>query len=79
VVTSADGTTRTTTVDRIVDHLRRLGWPLQLGRAHYSGCREAGGILPWTPHCLWLYADAEPQGTRPPAHPEAVTIYINNS
>jgi hypothetical protein len=79
VVTSADGAARTTTVDRIVEHLRRLGWPLQLGRSHYSACRDVGGILPWTPHCLWLWADAEPERTQPPTHPEAVTIYIDNS
>ena len=40
VVMSVDGATRTTTVDRIVEHLRRLGWPLQLSSSHYSGCRD---------------------------------------
>jgi hypothetical protein len=78
VVTARDGAARAITVDRLVDHLRRLGWPLLLHQSAYHGCRETGGILPWTPHCLWLYADAEPMPARSPTRPEAVTVYIDN-
>lgn len=79
VVTATDGATRATTVDQLLDHLRRLGWPLLLHHSVYHGCRETGGILPWTPHCLWLYADAEPMPARSPTPPEAVIVYIGNA
>jgi hypothetical protein len=49
-----------------------------LHRSQFAGYREVGGILPWTPHRLWLYTDAEPVGIQPPAHPEAVIVYIDN-
>jgi hypothetical protein len=75
IVTSVDGATRATTVTRLADHLRHLGWPLQVDHSRYAGCRNVDGLLPWRPHCLWLYTDAEP----PPAHPEAVIIYIDNA
>lgn len=78
IVTAVDGASRATTVDRLVGHLRRLGWPLLLHAGGYAGCRETGGILPWTSHRLWLYADAEPTPTRPPTAPEAVIVYISN-
>lgn len=78
VVTSVDGAARATTAQRIVEHLHRLGWPLQLDHDQYAGCRAVGGILPWTSHCLSVYADAEPDSLRP-AHPEAATVYIDNS
>lgn len=79
MVMSADGATRATTVTRLADHLRRLGWPLQLDHSQYAGCRSVGGLLPWTPHCLWLYTDAEAVDSPPPAHPDAVSIYIDNA
>jgi hypothetical protein len=78
VVTARDGAARAMTVDQLVDHLRRLGWPLLLHQSVYDGCRETGGILPWPPHCLWLYADAEPMPARSSTPPEAVIVYIAN-
>jgi hypothetical protein len=60
VVTAADRATRAVTVTRLVEHLRRLGWPLQPTHDAYSGCRRIGGILHWTSHCLVLDVNAEP-------------------
>ena len=79
VVTAADGVTRAVTVARLVDHLRRLGWPLQPTHSAYFGCRDIGGILPWTPHCLVLHIDNDQQHARLPTHPDAVTVSIDNS
>ncbi|MEU0156706.1 hypothetical protein [Micromonospora fulviviridis] len=79
VVTAADGAGRATTVTRLVEHLRSRGWPLEPKRGLYTGDRETGGILNWTPHHAWLYADAEPTSilrSAPP--PDAVVVYIDN-
>ncbi len=79
VVTAADHATRAVTVTRLVEHLRRLGWPLQPTHNAYSGCRRIGGILHWTPHCLVLDVDAEPTTlSRPRTPPEGVIAYISN-
>lgn len=79
VVTAADDADRTTTVTRLVDHLRSRGWPLQLERGGYRGSRETGGILNWTAHQMWLYADAESAAAlRPAPPPDAVVLYIGN-
>ncbi|MEV6373220.1 hypothetical protein [Micromonospora musae] len=75
VVTAADGADRATTVTRLVGHLRNHGWPLRLERDVFSGERESGGILNWTAHRLWLYADAEPTSTLSPG---TVVVYIGN-
>ncbi|MGN9804989.1 hypothetical protein [Micromonospora sp. L32] len=77
-MTATNGATRAAMVAQLVDHLRRLGWPLLLQHSVYHGCRETGGILPWTPHYLWLYADAEPMPARPATPPEAVIVYIGH-
>jgi hypothetical protein len=89
VVTATDGAARSITVDRLVAHLRHRGWPLVLIKSVYYGCRDSGGILPWTSHCLWLYTDAEfdrrDDQWRPkpaaaaPRPPEAVFVYIDNT
>jgi hypothetical protein len=79
VVMAADDADRTTTVTRLVEHLRSRGWPLQPDRGVYRGSRGTGGILNWTAHRMWLYADVEPASvlrTAPP--PDAVVIYIDN-
>ncbi|MGC5022653.1 hypothetical protein [Micromonospora sp. DT47] len=78
MVTAADGATRAVTVARLVNHLRRIGWPLQPSRSAYFGCRETGGILPWSPHCLVLHVHADDQHARPPTGPEAVMVSIDN-
>jgi hypothetical protein len=78
VVAATDGAARAVTVARLVDHLRRLGWPLQPSRSAYFGCREIGGILPWTSHCLVLDVDADHERARPRTQPEAVMISITN-
>jgi len=77
VVTSTTGADRPSTVLLLVDHLRRLGWPLQPGHTTYSGCRDVGGILTWTPHCMWLYVDTDPSTRRSPTD-KAVIVYIDN-
>ncbi|MDG4759402.1 hypothetical protein [Micromonospora sp. WMMD710] len=79
VVMAADGAGRTRTVARLVEHLRSRGWPVQPENRVYRGTRETGGILNWTPHRLWLYADVEPATplrSAPP--PDAAVIYIDN-
>lgn len=79
VVMAADGADRTTTVTRLVEHLRSRGWPLQPENGVYRGSRETGGILNWTAHHMWLYADVESASELPPAPPpDAVVIYVDN-
>jgi hypothetical protein len=78
VVAAADGATRAVTAARLVDHLRRLGWPMQTTQSAFAGCRDIGGILPWTPHCLVLHVDADPTPARPPIDPDAVMISVTN-
>lgn len=79
VVMAADDADRTTTVTRLVEHLRSRGWPLQPEHGAYRGSLETAGILNWTAHRMWLYADVEPVSELPPtAPPEAVVIYIDN-
>ncbi|MGW9198649.1 hypothetical protein [Micromonospora chersina] len=79
VVMAADDADRTTTVTRLVEHLRSRGWPLQPEHGAYRGSLETAGILNWTAHRMWLYADVEPASELPPtAPPEAVVIYIDN-
>lgn len=79
VVTAADGADRTTTVTRLVEHLRSRGWPLQPEPGAYASYRETGGILNWTAHHMWLYAEAEPASALRSARPlDAVVIYIDN-
>lgn len=78
VVTAADGATSAMTVARLVDHLRRLGWPLRPTRSAYAGCREIGGILPWTSHCLVLHVDADLTARSLTDH-EAVIVFIDNT
>lgn len=79
VVIAAGGASRTTTVIRLVEHLRRHGWPLQPERGVFTGQRQTGGILNWTGHQMWLYADVEPASALRPAPPlNAVVIYIDN-
>jgi hypothetical protein len=78
VVTATDGATRAMTVARLVDHLRRIGWPLQPTHSAYAGCRKTGGILPWTQHCLVLDTDPAPWRP-PPPHPEAVVVFIDST
>ncbi|MFE9695174.1 hypothetical protein [Micromonospora sp. NPDC005806] len=79
VVMAADDADRTTTVTRLVEHLRGRGWPLQPDHGVYRGSRETGGILNWTAHQMWLYADVEPASVlRPASPPDAVVIYIDN-
>ncbi|MEU5943729.1 hypothetical protein ABZ807_32290 [Micromonospora sp. NPDC047548] len=79
VVTAADNADRTTTITRLVEHLRSRGWPLQPDGGAYRGSRETGGILNWTSHQMWLYADVEPASALQPAPPpDAVVIYIGN-
>lgn len=80
VVTAADGAPRTVTVTRLVEHLRRHGWPLGQRTAAYSACRDVGGILPWSQHCLVLDVDRvlDDAERRPRTPPEAVLIYISN-
>lgn len=47
--------------------------------SRYNGYRETGGILNWTAHHVWLYADAEPTSVlRPAPPPDAVVVYIDN-
>lgn len=79
VVMAADGADRTTTVTRLVEHLRSRSWPLQPEHGVYRGSRETGGILNWTSHRMWLYADVEPAAVpRPAPPPDAVVLYIDN-
>lgn len=80
VVTAADGAPRTVTVTRLVEHLRRHGWPLQQHTAGYSACRDVGGLLHWSQHCLVLDVDRllDDVEKRPRTPPEAVLIYISN-
>ncbi|ODB75120.1 hypothetical protein DLJ57_04255 [Micromonospora chalcea] len=79
VVTAADGADRTTTVARLVEHLRSRGWLLQAENGVCRGSRETGGILNWTAHKMWLDADVEPASALRPAQPsDAVVIYIDN-
>ncbi|MEU5531427.1 hypothetical protein ABZ744_31285 [Micromonospora chersina] len=79
VVMAADGADRTTTVTRLVEHLRSRGWSLQPENGVYRGSRETGGILNWTAHHMWLYADVESASEPPPAPPpDAVVIYVDN-
>lgn len=78
VVTAADRATRAVTVTRLVEHLRRLGWPLQPMHDAYFGCRRTGGILHWTSHCLVLDVHADPTSAQPRTPPEAVIIRISN-
>ncbi|RQX11276.1 hypothetical protein DLJ59_00065 [Micromonospora inaquosa] len=79
VVMAADGADRTTTVTRLVEHLRSGRWPLQPEEGVYRGSRETGGILNWTAHRMWLHVDVEPAKVRQPAPPpEAVVLYIDN-
>lgn len=79
VVMAADDVDRTTTVTRLVEHLRSGGWPLHPEHGVYRGSRETGGILNWTAHRMWLYADVESAPELAPAPPpEAVVIYIDN-
>ncbi|WP_130399907.1 hypothetical protein [Micromonospora violae] len=79
VVMAADGADRATTVTRLVEHLSSRGWPLQHENGVYRGSRETGGILNWTAHRMWLYADVEPALVLRPAQPsDAVVIYIDN-
>ncbi|GHJ49880.1 hypothetical protein Cs7R123_72220 [Catellatospora sp. TT07R-123] len=76
VVIAADGAARATTVTRLVDHLRGIGWSLDATSGSYRGCREVGGILPWTRHCLWLYTGQEYGDV--PASPDTVAVHIDN-
>ncbi|MFI7211575.1 hypothetical protein [Micromonospora maritima] len=79
VVMAADGADRTTTVTRLVEHLRSRGWPLQPENSVYRGSRETGGILNWTAHRMWLDGNVEPASVLRPAQPsDAVVIYIDN-
>lgn len=79
VVTAADDADRTRTRTRLVEHLRGRGWPLRPERGVYRGSRQTGGILNWTAHRMWLYADAESASAlRPAPPPNAVVIYIDN-
>ncbi|MER7444625.1 hypothetical protein [Micromonospora avicenniae] len=79
VVMAADEADRTTTVTRLVENLRSRGWPLRLDHGVYRGYRETGGILNWTAHKMWLYANVEPASVlRPAPPPDAVVIYIGN-
>jgi hypothetical protein len=71
VVTAADDADQATTVGRIVGHLRHLGWPLEQRGESYRGCRKSGGVLPWSPHCLWLDTDR--------SRPGAIVISVDNS
>lgn len=79
VVVATDDVDRATTVTRLVEHLRNRGWQLQPENGVYRGSRETGGILSWTAHTVWLYADLKSApGLRPASPPEAVVIYIDN-
>ncbi|MEH1169677.1 hypothetical protein V6V47_30295 [Micromonospora sp. CPCC 205539] len=79
VVMAADSVDRATTVARLVEHLRSRGWPLQAEEGAYRGSRETAGILDWTAHRMWLYADVEPASQLRPAPPaDAVVVHIDN-
>jgi hypothetical protein len=76
VVAATDGAGRAVVVERTVDHLRDLGWPLKPGNGGYSGERETAGILPWTRHDLWLYNDANADDAECGQVPELRTVCL---
>jgi hypothetical protein len=89
VVAATDGAGRAVVVERAVDHLRDLGWPLKPGNGGYYGARETAGILPWRRHDLWLYTDAASDDAECRRVPDlrtvclptgdSVIIYIDNA
>jgi hypothetical protein len=74
VVTAADGGGVDVVRGRLVDHLSRIGWPVTKTDDHAT--LDVGGILPWTPHSLWLSDEVTSLG--PPAPAGAVVVYIDN-
>jgi hypothetical protein len=74
---SADGLPRDALAERLVEHYRSLGWPLEPFANGYSGCRPVRGIIAWTEHCMSIYSrpDIEVVMGRPEL-PDTVNVYV---